>query len=287
MLSSGHMDWLAVTFPITVQPNVTLPSSLRQYTWGSPSKGSNGYRTRLSNEIGATLLLNGQERMGIHMVLPGQALADIRRSGVTDHELCCHIVENDGKASRLDLALDLRDGTLTAGIMAQAFQDGRLKTPARSGMRLYSLTDTGETFSLGNRTSERYFRAYNKAAQLGLDEAWLRLELECKKLRARALLTTLADETNTRGVVNHAIGDFIHMPESDELNQALSEQAGELPEQPRQLHNTLKWLIEQVAPAMAHYQAEHTEENVGAILQAAYAAELAKVWHGETNDDAK
>jgi DNA relaxase NicK len=271
MYSSGHVDWLAVTFPASVNPNATLPPNLCQSPWLKQSRGAHGYRQRLTNEIGAAIMLDGDTRQGVHLVMSGSALTLAREMGVTDRELCNHVVNNDGKVARLDVAINVYEGNLTPVQMARAYEQGSVKTPARHGSLIQDIKTPGSDFRLGSRSSERYFRAYDKAAEQHVDHvAWLRLELELKKLRARALADTIASETNTRGVINHAIRDYVQMSDNDEFEQATSEQAGEIPSQNRKLHNTLKWLIDVVAPSMARYQSEHPDEDIEAILHTSF-----------------
>lgn len=274
--SSGHVDWLAVTFPASLPIHFTIPHALEPTKWARNGKPANGYHTRLTNESGFVLLTDGEERQGIHLLATGETLATARSRGVTDRELCQHVLDREGRLARLDLAIDIWDGSLTPAIFAEAYAEGRLRTPAKSGKRIFGIHDTSDGFYLGSRTSERYFRAYNKAAEQGTpDMKWLRLELELKNDRANGVAHVLASEDNTRCVVNRAIGDFIQM-DDDELNGVLADQSGPLPQEGRKFHNTLRWLLEQVMPAAAKFQVEHPDEDVLEAMLAVYNSELKK-----------
>ncbi len=207
-------------------------------------------------------MTGADERQGQFLVLSGDTLGVLRASGLPDREIIAHVLSAGGKPARVDVAIDLFASSITPADMATAYDQKRLKTPARRGIRTYGINDPDDTFYLGSGQSERFFRAYDKGAQLGIKdgEAWLRLELECKRLRARGLAHVLASADNTRQVINRAIGDYVQMPDNDEFSQALSDQSGSLPEQGRKLPNTLRWLIEQVDPAIARYETEHRSD---------------------------
>lgn len=277
MDSSGHVDWLAVTFPASVTPKYTLPPASGQPVFTPEGHPVHGYRYRAVNEFGASVLFGGEKRLGTHLVLSGQALANIRRAGLTDRELCQYALTNDGKLTRLDVAINLYEANLSPQELAFSFEKGALSSPAHSGLLMTGVRSQGQTFVLGSGSSDRYLRAYDKAAEQGIpDMRWLRIELELKKWRARGLAHVISIEENTRGVINRAVGDYLKMPDNEELSQALSDQAGDIPQEGRKLHDTLKWLGDQVAPAMAQYQVSHPDEDVLGWLTVVYGVELRK-----------
>jgi len=53
----------------------------------------------------------------------------------------------------------------------------------------------------------------------------------------------------------------------------LSDQSDPMPAEGRKLHNTYRWLLEQVAPAMARFQLDNPSENVVDALLQAYRLE--------------
>jgi len=264
MRTTAHLDWLSVTYPVPTSPHDTLPNGVSQSPFKRKGAGSNGYRDLLANEHGVTILMNGAERQGVHCVMSGQALDNLRTDGQTDKSLCVHIIAHGGRASRLDAALNLHGGSMTIDDLAEAYRKGSLKTPARSGKHVKGINANDNGLYLGNRSSERFLRAYDKNAEQNIvdGEAWLRLELECKKLRARALVQVIAEHDSTRTVINSAIQEFVDMPGENELNEALRDQGAEIPTRPRKMTDTYRWLMEQVAPAMARYISDHPEEDV-------------------------
>lgn len=279
MRSTAHLDWLSVTYPVPTSPHDTLPNDVSQSPFKRKGTGSNGYRDMLTNEHGVTVLLNGSESQGVHCVLSGQALENLRIDGQTDRSLCQHIVARGGRASRLDAAINLHGGQMTVGDVAEAYSQGLIKTPARSGLRREGINIANSAFDLGNRSSERFLRVYDKNAEQKIvdQDAWLRLELECKKLRARALVNVIATEENTRAVINSAIQEFIDMPGDNELNEALADQGVEIPTRPRKMTDRRRWLLEQVAPAFASEIAENPGDEVEQAFWTAVHVRLAEI----------
>jgi len=277
MFSSGHTDWLAVTFPITTLPNATLPPVGSQSHWLNPERGKWGYRTLMRNDFGARLYLNGQENQGVHLVLGGEALTNYRGVGCDDHVLLGHFADIGGDFTRLDLAINLFEGNLTVADFEAAYRQKRIKTPAKTAKRMYEVSSQGDTFYLGSLASDRFIRVYNKAAEQGIDDmAWLRVELMLRDNRANSAAHVLASDPNTRAIINRAIGDYLDM-ENDEYQTALNGKAGELPQEGRKITSTERWLYEQVAPALAKFQAANPGKDVMQMIIAAYSVELNKL----------
>lgn len=269
MHTSAHLDWVAATYPCGYSLQDTLPREFIQAPFANKGTGAHGYRTRLTNAQGISVMLNGTDAQGVHLTLPGSALAALRDIGLTDRALCQHVVDNGGRLARLDVAVNIHDGQLTPQDIHDAYIEGRAKTRAKSGLRHLRLLKPGDTLALGNRQSERYFRAYDKRAETHTEgKPWLRLELECKKRHAQSLADALASQDNTRAVINRAVKSYLDLPGMEEYQAALSDSSATIPEVPRKLTNTMAWLIEQVAPAMVNYEREHANVDTLAILTA-------------------
>src|SRR5258708_22529468 len=222
MVSHGHLDWLGVTFPVSLRPNGMLPVTQSQADWRVEDRHNKNYPKTLVHETGAILMTGADERQGQFLVLSGDTLGVLRASGLPDREIIAHVLSAGGKPARVDVAIDLFASSITPADMATAYDQKRLKTPARRGIRTYGINDPYDTFYLGSGQSERFFRAYDKGAQLGIKdgEAWLRLELECNGLRARGLAHVRASADNTRQVINRASGAYVQSPANRESTQA-------------------------------------------------------------------
>jgi hypothetical protein len=285
MKTSGHLDWLAVTFPADLESGFWLPAKLLASEFTVENKGPHGYTKTAVNDIGVIVLSEGAARQGTHVVYTGEPLGVAREMGVTDRELVMHAVEYAGRFTRLDVAVNILDGTLKPADLEHAYMHDGCDTSARAAGRVQTLNTDRDTLYIGSRASERMLRAYNKGAQLGTGEAWIRLELECKKLMAQAVASAIADNANTRAVINRAILEFVDFPYLPEWSKALRESDACIPPPTRKMHSTYRWLLEVVAPALARYQFEHPEDDIESVFTALwrrYYAELRKRGQGPT-----
>jgi hypothetical protein len=231
-----------------------------------------------TNALGAIILSDGAPQMGIHTILTGETLEEIRALGVSDRDLALNAQEYAGRASRVDVALDIWEGTLKPNDLVREYVEGHCTTPARSAMSITDLIGSEDTMYVGKGGSNRLFRAYDKGAQVQSETAWIRLELECRKLVARNVLDTLADIPDTRAVVNAAIRTFVDFPRLPEYQTVLSGSNVLLPRVPRRMTNTYRWLMDVCAPALARYELEHPDDDVLHAFLAARAVALERFW---------
>lgn len=285
--SNGHLDWLAVTYPVDTPVHHLLPGCIGELPLHDEGRAILGYRTRQVNEVGCVILSGGSERQGIHVINGGEALVGIREKEITDWEMATHCRDHYGRPTRLDVAIDLFEGRTKREDLVAMYSAGRVRTHARSAQVTKSLSTPEGTLYLGTRSSMRFFRAYDKGAQMNDPRAWLRLELECKKLQAQAMLEALSIQTDTRAVINRAIKQYVEFPDLPEIVEALREDNAVIPRVPRKMTNTLRWLLNQVAPALARYEHEHPDDNVRQSFLTAWRIALASLMRpeGPTDDD--
>jgi len=262
MKTYAHLDWVAVTFPHQEGYGSLMPAAVYCAPFREARGGRHGYSRMLANENGAQILMNGTVAQGIHFILPGQALLAVRAEGVIDKELAAYIAAHHGRASRVDLAVNILDGKMTIKDLREAWSRGEAKTEARKATQVTGLSDQGDTLYIGSGLSNRYFRAYNKAAQVNDSEAWIRLELECKRVLAAATLQAIAISADTRAYINAAIVDFVDFPTLPEFQQATRDRNAEIPHMVRKMTKTYRWLIETIAPCLARYEVEHPKEDI-------------------------
>jgi len=274
MKTLGHVDWLAVTFPASTHPLDLFPMVISLSPLTEKGKGPHGYNTLSTNELGVIVLSNGAENQGVHAILSGTSLENIRAEGVTDRQLANNILANSGRVARLDVALDLLEGTLTVDDLQRAYENRQARTIARAATVIQKLDTPEHTLYMGSRASMRFFRAYNKGAQVKSEEAWLRLELETKKLVAGAINMAIARTKDTRKVINRAITDYVDFPGLPEYQQATHDRDATIPRVPRKMTNTYRWLIESVAPTLAKYAYEHPNDQVWSAFYTAYLVAL-------------
>jgi hypothetical protein len=110
---------------------------------------------------------------------------------------------------------------------------------------------SGDTLYIGSPDSDRQFRAYNKSAELGIKDgqAWLRLELELRRLRANGALQSCTSNGVAATVQGH-MDDFITY--SNPVYEAAREGISVPPvDIQRRDSSRRKWLMGQVASGLA------------------------------------
>ena len=101
-----HVDWWSGTTMIEgSDAQRQAIAQIKSWLLGDwrPGKGRHSYRDGWRHESGATILAGGQDGMGIHVVLPGGALAHFG-----DNTLLLW-AGYEWRASRLDIAVDIPD----------------------------------------------------------------------------------------------------------------------------------------------------------------------------------
>lgn len=286
MRTHAHVDWLAITFPSETPLNSALPAEITSVPFSKDGNPSLGYSVVRLNDNGARVMTGGTPAQGMHIVLPADALLAARAEGLTDKALCAQVVDNGGRATRIDFAVDILDCVLTVSDLRAAYLAGEIETAARAATQISKLNTPEDTLYLGSRRSDRFFRAYNKGAQVKSEDCWLRLELECKRLVAAGYTHGIAANDDTRQTINAAIRAYADFPKLPLYQQALADHDAHLPRVPRKIHATYRWLIEQVAPALAKFQFEHPDEPVEeAFLTAWHIAYDRIVLYSHTHPD--
>jgi len=271
MQSTGHLDWVSVTFPTNTRFSYLLPEGAKPQHYAEIGPGRHGYLKQWKGDSGALIMSDGKIEQGVHLVLTGETLESIRASGPTDKALCGNFERQHGKASRIDVAIDVYDSPLSIDDLIVAYRTGLLQTPAKAASRIENLNTPEQTLYVGQRASNRLFRAYNKGAQVQDERAWIRLELECKRLTARAVVQAIVNNTDTRAVINRTIKDFANFPTNPTYVAALRQHDALIPPVPRRITKTYRWLMEICAPALARYELENPDDSVFDAFLTSYA----------------
>ena len=173
-------------------------------------KGLHGYTHAYTCAGGSGVICWRPDRldMGVHVVLPGSALAllpeyggssRLSSDGLTPESLIRLVIESGGTFSRLDVNQDSSDVTIDE--VAAAIESPALVTKARGRRRIVSYTrddesspwwSSGTTHYIGSRSSDRLVRFYDKAAEQGVEGTWVRCEAEFKGDAAHAAALHLA-----------------------------------------------------------------------------------------------
>lgn len=247
-----HIDWVSFSIKAGDHPSAIFPL----LSWKFIGRGKHGYKSAYvcSRTNARAEQDSADPEMGTAFQLSSDALDAIRREyGATDDGLANRIVSIQGKASRLDLAINVHDGRLTPSALCKAVRSGSAKARASMNRLIQGKNGDveGDTFYIGSKTSDVQLRAYNKAAELGIvnGEAWLRVELQLRRARANEALKSCA-ANGTDKTISGYMGNFLVWRDV-EYKQALGEQSVEPVDIPRKETNRRRWLMTQVPPAVA------------------------------------
>lgn len=250
--TAKHIDWLSITIPNAANWRQFLPfPDLKR-----DGRGRHGYGQQwIDTRSGAVIeTASTRDDMGTHITLSGAVLAAMRDDlGMIDDALVKRIEEYDGKCSRIDLAIDMfaarcTPATLNRDLLARVAsiraRNWRFIDGHKNGIN-------GATLDTGSPTSARRFRFYDKRAEQRIKdgEAWVRLEMQLRRLYARATVTACA-EHGTTGTISASIGAYLKWS-NIEYQSAIADMGQRIPTIPRKDSNRKRWLLGQVALALA------------------------------------
>lgn len=274
MKSTGHLDWLSVTFPHDFDERILEVYVGKFKTIGS---GSHGYARRAQTNLGAILLADGETRQGKSLTLSADVLGELRALLDTDAPILDLLAAHAGHASRVDLALNLLETTATPALLWADYSRGLVRTKARGNTAMSTAEGGIHAFYIGSRKSDKFLRVYDKALEQKLTgTSWTRLELECRKLVARSYVDAMCKQKTLRPFINKAIAEYADFAASDDFREATSQEDADLPILGRKEPKFWRWMSSQVVPAMVYRQQAYPEENVGAALNLLFQRLLAK-----------
>lgn len=275
MYSLLHIDWLSLTIPIddtrTLQKigDIKLwQDLLGEYftldgsTW-RVSAPMYGYTSAYISSHG-TQCMFGQASMGIHIIYSGQALQALVSKGIDTKRLIDNAITRNGKATRVDIALDIIDGTANVDIFHKQLRGGKAVTASKT-WRTMAGSEGGHTLYIGSRSSERMVRIYDKKAERAArfeevqNASWVRVEAELKGDRARDFLNACKDNDIIDVMRGHLVGavDFPSLPEYQQALQC-DNSSVEPTTTKRKDTQTRHWLMKMVAPVIAREAMQDT-----------------------------
>lgn len=277
MLTTAHVDMMGITFSSSFDE-----AHLHQWFGPFENVGSakHGYTRRAVSEIGAVIVSDGPERLGKHLDVPGaclQAMRDLKMDVDSFPGFC---LQHGGTATRLDLCVNLHDCDTNVDDLYERATLGQIRTRAELDKLYTGPKERG--FYVGSKHSDRYMRVYDKRLEQRDPSSppWVRIELQLRRRYAAAVMVKYTQHPNKRAFINRALKGYCDFPTSDEVQTAFHDQGGELPILPRKLPKFLKWLDEQIIPAMVKYQLENPESDVltmvGLLYNQAYTKRAKK-----------
>lgn len=218
------------------------------------TNGQNGYTSAKKYVSGVIEMVNPQrESMGIHVIYSGKVLQTIsERYGVTRDEILRFHTTLGGRIARIDFAIDIRNYNLNLNDLWEQLEQGTAITKS-SHSRTQSGKDRGDTVYVGSRKSrKKLLRAYDKAKEMGnFVDDYKRVELECRQEVARNATALYQHQNYQADTILAMVRAFCDFPLSDVWNTILTVDPEKIPVGDKAIGNTEKWLLEQVAPALA------------------------------------
>ncbi len=192
--------------------------------------------------------------MGHHVTLTGDVLQVMRDDlGMIDDSLAKRVIDWSGKCSRIDIAIDCFGASFGPADLNDALQDGSAKIRARTWRFIdgHRTGVHGSTVDTGSQKSDVRLRFYDKRAEKRIKDgdAWVRLELQLRRMYARASMAGCAAQ-GTSIVATSVIGSYLTWSNSEYLS-ALADNGEFTMQIPRGLSKRRKWLLGQVAKALA------------------------------------
>lgn len=261
MQTTGHLDWISVTFPFNFNINILSPLV---GDWLDSGKGPHGYQAKHVSKLGAYAYSQGEKRMGVHVTMGGQVLSQIRELGIPDRDILYLIASHHGRCSRIDVCVNMVGSGVAVQDLYDLCESGKWRSPSKLGKRYVSpkgqeREDDG--FYVGAPTSDRRLRVYDKGLETRSLIDWLRVELQTNKKKAHGVQGMLTESESTRGAINNLIQDFCTIFHPAYM-EALRQKDGDLPVSGRKEEAFWKWIRLQVAPSLAKRQNAHPEEDV-------------------------
>jgi hypothetical protein len=191
--------------------------------------------------------------MGIHVSWGGSALGIVNPRAILRNALAM-----GANVTRIDLAID-SPRWLDLAFMKQLLDQNEAVTKARDWNLITGRS--GQTLYVGSRTSEKFLRIYDKAAEQRVDGHWYRIELECKGDYARGVAL------HVDGAGYEYFGDiikgFCDWPTEEQwASITASPTLLEGIPRPEKRRDTFAWLMKTVAPSVAKLLVDDHEKFV-------------------------
>jgi len=247
---SEHVDWYSATFPVDVKITNLLPENVAIERCKSPIPV---YPVAIQDTTyGIKIMYGGGARLGVHAVWSGKVLDALRQDGYTDSGIWQVIKLNNGKLSRIDIAVDIIDSKIDVNDFVLRDYD---KVSNLLGSVEISKNDNNETIYLGNpKSKSRKLRIYNKAIETGvIDFEWLRIEYEKRRNADILAYTLFQTEATIRSLIKSVV-DYPHWREfQDVFNAEITPiTRGQAKAQSTtEYGDKMNWLVTSCAPLLA------------------------------------
>lgn len=220
------IDWFAFTLLKHDVYEVVDLMGFKRGLFTELDRGGMGYKKRL--QFGhITVYFDGSENMGVHVEMSGQGCREFETGAHSWLDLLALIELEKGKITRLDLAIDTVDGSLSLQEVTKCLIKGNVRSRFAKTRLMESaditpngLQNKSETRYFGSGSSRVQFRIYDKAAQLLLDTSWLRFELQLRDDRATLAAGEILRRNDLGFVAAGIINQYLAFINSDDSNRS-------------------------------------------------------------------
>lgn len=227
-------------------------------------RGMNGYTTSLRFLDGRIENTSPENPvMGTQIIFSGSALANFQDmyskhfDNVLEHYACL-----DGKATRFDVAIDVRNSGMTYDDFKDAIESNKVKckVPRNKFEHYGNFGDDGWTIYIGRGSKHRYLRIYDKGAESKNGQDWVRIELQCNVKTAMRYHLAYVDSKNRSNYVKKIINGFCSFYEMEAWLTIFGEGKMTISKPQIDGSKTLEWLYDNVAVFLGRYIANYGDD---------------------------
>lgn len=249
------VDWLRYTVPYLLPLSECVPDGEPFQPSGVVVRPQPNYNAAASLWCGRVDWNTERPELKRLVTFTGSDLAGLLAVGENISGLLGYVARLQAvNVTRLDFAVDVRGMGARPEHLKDAFEAGKGITGAQSANfvagRKRNGERTGETLYVGSRSSDKFLRVYDKAAQMGLDGDWIRVELELKGDAAKNALLSMVQF----GIVatgKELLRSYWRDTGVEWYEMAIMGDEGAYVEPVgRPVSKREKWLLEQVIPAL-------------------------------------
>lgn len=181
--------------------------------------------------------------MGRHIIFGGSCCDII---GENLRECLLYASQRDFHITRIDLAADVRNTNLSIKHGISLVERGEVKTHAQKAPTIRDAMGKGLTLQIGVKGSSQFVRIYDKAAEMGVEGTWVRIETSYGARKAKKATETYLLGTSVREMVR----GYVAFPLWRKWNKLMGDRAISVKYEKTET-NTRKWLLGTVAKSIA------------------------------------
>lgn len=249
------IDWLSTTFKggisdLAAREALSFGFPKRAWTVGTPRFG---YANLMMHPFGHSIMSNpGRPEMGTHVSFTGRSLRSLSEGGIDALDMLRWSLKEGGKATRIDLAIDVFDEVIDIVALAGT---KRIKAEPGSARKwkFYKGDDGGCTAYIGSRKSDKFLRIYDKAIESGkIDRPWTRFELEIKGDAAKVVAAEFAAlREGEHAAYIKGVMRAMFNPDDAFYQRLMSAPSVKVKTDKDTDDNTLEWLMNSVSKTLA------------------------------------